>query len=103
MHSKSNPVVWFEIYVQDMERAKSFYEAVLAIKLCEMPAPTAEMTMENVVFPHGQRNRDEHLRRRRHASKKWKANPLGLVAPWYILVVKTVLLKRHVPSHMAVF
>jgi predicted enzyme related to lactoylglutathione lyase len=33
MHSKNNPVVWFEIYVQDMERAKSFYEAVLAIKL----------------------------------------------------------------------
>jgi hypothetical protein len=24
-----NPVIWFEIYVQDMERAKGFYEAVL--------------------------------------------------------------------------
>ena len=51
MHSKNNPVVWFEIYVQDMERAKNFYEAVLAIKLCEMPAPTAEMTMEMWSFP----------------------------------------------------
>ena len=30
---KSNPVVHFEIYVQDMERAKTFYEGVLAIKL----------------------------------------------------------------------
>ena len=29
----SNPVVWFEIYVQNMERAKAFYEAVLAVKL----------------------------------------------------------------------
>jgi len=25
---KSNPVAWFEIYVQDMPRAKAFYEAV---------------------------------------------------------------------------
>ena len=25
---KSNPVGWFEIYVQDMPRAKAFYEAV---------------------------------------------------------------------------
>ena len=36
----SNPVVWFEIYVQDMEQAKAFYEAVLAIKLEKMTAPT---------------------------------------------------------------
>jgi hypothetical protein len=31
--NQSNPVVWFEIYVQNMERAKAFYEAVLAVKL----------------------------------------------------------------------
>ena len=29
----SNPCVWFEIYVQDMERARRFYETVLATKL----------------------------------------------------------------------
>jgi len=29
----NNPVVWFEIYVQDMARAKKFYEAVLQVKL----------------------------------------------------------------------
>lgn len=29
----SNPVVWFEIYVQDMDRARAFYEAVLATHL----------------------------------------------------------------------
>ena len=28
-----NPVRWFEIYVQDMERAKAFYEAVLGTRL----------------------------------------------------------------------
>jgi hypothetical protein len=48
---QSNPVVWFEIYVQDMPRAKRFYEAVLDIKLETMPAPTADMTMEMWAFP----------------------------------------------------
>ncbi|MBL8397471.1 MAG: VOC family protein [Candidatus Accumulibacter sp.] len=48
---QSNPVVWFEIYVQDMSRARSFYEAVLDIKLAPMPAPTEEMSMEMWAFP----------------------------------------------------
>jgi len=36
-----NAVGWFEIYVQDMERAKEFYETVFQTKLekIEMPAP----------------------------------------------------------------
>lgn len=29
----SNPIRWFEIYVQDMNRAKSFYESVFEIPL----------------------------------------------------------------------
>jgi predicted enzyme related to lactoylglutathione lyase len=29
----NNPVIWFEIYVQDMARAKAFYEAVFQLKL----------------------------------------------------------------------
>lgn len=48
---KSNPVVHFEIYVQDMDRAKAFYEAVLAIRLEKMPAPTAEIEMDMWCFP----------------------------------------------------
>ena len=28
-----NPVRWFEIYVQDMERAKKFYETVFQTRL----------------------------------------------------------------------
>ena len=40
---KNNPVVHFEIYVQDMERAKAFYEAVLDIRLENMPPPTEDM------------------------------------------------------------
>jgi len=48
----SNTVVWFEIYVQDMARAKAFYEGVLATKLEPMTSPTAEFTdMEMWAFP----------------------------------------------------
>ena len=28
-----NPVKWFEIYVQDMARAKAFYQAVFGMQL----------------------------------------------------------------------
>lgn len=35
----SNPVVWFEIYVDDMPRARSFYETVLGLSLEQLPMP----------------------------------------------------------------
>lgn len=34
-----NPVRWFEIYVDDLPRAKAFYERVLATQLKELEAP----------------------------------------------------------------
>jgi uncharacterized protein len=40
---KTNPVVWFEIYVQDTSRAKIFYEIVLQTKLERLPNPDVEM------------------------------------------------------------
>jgi len=40
---KSNSVGWFEIYVQDMERAKAFYECVFAGKLQKLESPGVEM------------------------------------------------------------
>ncbi|MBK9441656.1 MAG: VOC family protein [Comamonadaceae bacterium] len=40
---KVNPVGWFEIYVQDMPRAKAFYEAVLAGELQNLESPGIEM------------------------------------------------------------
>ncbi|GGW47473.1 VOC family protein [Arenibacter certesii] len=48
----SNPVVWFEIYVNEMERARDFYEAVLKIKCSMLPMPQeiqGNITM--VAFP----------------------------------------------------
>jgi uncharacterized protein len=38
-----NPVGWFEIYVQDVNRAKKFYEAVFKAKLTELKSPGMEM------------------------------------------------------------
>ncbi len=35
-HATRNPVGWFEIYVEDMPRAKAFYEAVLGRKLQQL-------------------------------------------------------------------
>ena len=35
----NNPVGWFEIYVQNMQRAKQFYETVLATKLDKLETP----------------------------------------------------------------
>ncbi|MDP4621333.1 MAG: VOC family protein [Hydrogenophaga sp.] len=50
---KSNPVSWFEIYVQDMPRAKAFYEAVLQGRLAALdnPDPQAFPDMEMWAFP----------------------------------------------------
>lgn len=40
-----NPVNWFEIYVQDMDRAKAFYEAVLGLELQPLSPPDGELSM----------------------------------------------------------
>jgi predicted enzyme related to lactoylglutathione lyase len=39
----SNPVGWFEIYVQDMSRAKAFYESVLGVELARLEGTELEM------------------------------------------------------------
>lgn len=38
-----NPVSWFEIYVQDMPRAKAFYQAVFGVTLSRLDSPGLEM------------------------------------------------------------
>ena len=40
---KGNPVGWFEIYVQDMARARKFYEAVTGRKLERLEAGGLDM------------------------------------------------------------
>lgn len=46
---KGNPVGWFEIYVKDMQRAKAFYESMLAVKLDKLESP--DKTIEMWAFP----------------------------------------------------
>lgn len=46
----SNPVGWFEIYVQDMARARAFYEAVLGVRLSPLDSPGMDM----LAFPMNQ-------------------------------------------------
>lgn len=49
---KPNPVVWFEIYVQDMARARKFYETVFECQLEPMAAPEGEASgLQMLAFP----------------------------------------------------
>lgn len=44
------PIVWFEIYVDHMERATRFYESVLGVKLEQLSNPT-DAVMQMNSFP----------------------------------------------------
>lgn len=50
---KYNPVGWFEIYVDDISRAKKFYEAVFQLQLQNLADPTegADGNMKMEAFP----------------------------------------------------
>ncbi|MDR3404742.1 MAG: VOC family protein [Chthoniobacter sp.] len=43
MSANRNPVGWFEIYVQDMDRAKAFYEKTFEVTLQHLPSLGLEM------------------------------------------------------------
>jgi len=47
----NNPVGWFEICVEDMDRAKAFYEKVLGVALSKLENPEVEPGMELWAFP----------------------------------------------------
>ena len=46
-----NPVGWFEIYVNDITRAKQFYEAVFNIQLSELIPPSEGNSLQMWAFP----------------------------------------------------
>ena len=49
-----NPVVWFEIYVDDMARAQRFYETVLGVSLSPLPMPEGDGSgLQMLAFPAG--------------------------------------------------
>lgn len=47
----NNPVVWFEIYVSDMDRSKKFYQTLIGSDLIPMDNPTSERKMKLMGFP----------------------------------------------------
>lgn len=53
----TNPVVWFEIYVDNMTRAQQFYETVFQLKLTELPNPTSDPT-QMLAFPADMENKN---------------------------------------------
>ena len=50
MNPLRNPVGWFELYVQDIERAKNFYEKTFEVTLQHLPSP-AGLPIEMWAFP----------------------------------------------------
>ncbi len=53
MTTKRNPVGWFEIYVTDMARSKTFYETVFGIQMQPLPPPDGtEGGFELLMFPN---------------------------------------------------
>lgn len=50
-----NPISWFEVYVDDIDRARKFYESVFAVKLESLENPedptNSEDDMQMLAFP----------------------------------------------------
>ena len=46
---QTNPIGWFEIYTDDLQRAKKFYEAVFQVTLSPLPSPVEGIQM--LAFP----------------------------------------------------
>ncbi|SEL81282.1 VOC family protein [Parapedobacter koreensis] len=51
MSQPLNAICWFEIYVDDMERAKMFYSTVLGITFQDVPSPGDEGDFKMSFFP----------------------------------------------------
>lgn len=49
-----NPVAWFEIYVQDMERAKQFYQTVFQVELQKLNSPMPDLDMWSFAMSQAQ-------------------------------------------------
>ncbi len=51
MQQKENIACWFEIYVNDMDRAKRFYSNVLDVELLDAPEMEGMSEMQMAYFP----------------------------------------------------
>ena len=78
----NNPVVWFEIYVDDFSRARKFYETVLSVQLQDLPDPN-NTGLKMAAFPM-QMDRPNSS----GALVKWMALKQVVIALLYILIAK---------------
>ncbi len=75
MKMKTNPVCWFEIYVQEMDRAKKFYETVLGTELTKLESPMPEIEM--LAFAMEMDGAAQRV-----LWSKWMVLPREVAAPW---------------------
>ena len=81
---KNNPVGWFEIYVQDLGRAKTFYESVFQLKLEKLNTPELEIW----AFPMDMERWGAGAPAERWS--RWTVFPQAVTASWSTSVAKTV-------------
>lgn len=51
MNPPKNPFTWVEIYVNNMDRAQQFYEAVLQVQMVPMDTPGDNSELQMLSFP----------------------------------------------------
>ena len=88
----NNPVGWFEIYVQDMSRAKGFYESVFSTRLERLEGPGIEM-WALFVTPD-----DRALLA---LSSRWRAFRPAATAPLFTSLAQTVRSRQSEPLRAA--
>ena len=66
-----NPVVWFEIYVQDMRRAKTFYETVLGVELTEDGVAATRVGNARLSHGYGRRWSVRRIGKGKRLSVRW--------------------------------
>ena len=76
-----NPFRWVEIYVQDMARARKFYETVCKLKLEKLPSPEAELwafPMAPNAAGAAARSTATSSRSASTALSRWSSTPRGI-------------------------
>ena len=95
MNTNRNVVGWFELYVEDMERAKAFYQKTFQVALERLESPGIELwafpNPMGMDAPPGCPVR----------SLKWRVRIQALEEPSFTFLAKTALWKPRVLFRMA--
>jgi hypothetical protein len=94
MNTNRNVVGWFELYVEDMERAKAFYQKTFQVALERLESPGIELWAFRTRWAWTPL--DAPVR-----SLKWRVRIQALEEPSFIFLAKTALWKPRVLFRMA--